>query len=445
MDRSELLSKIRTSRALLEATIARIPEALLTEAALEGNWSVKDLLAHLGWWALRAADIYGALSRGGAPRVVIAEDEIDKVNQRVIEEYRPRSLSEVRAFEAQAFGHLIAIVETAPEADLFQGHRFSWTHGQPFANWISWNTYEHYELHIPMLERLIVRLENDPRLAGAATTMQVVKLARGFLKESGRDIDRVLVDHCFGYASVNDVVKALEPYQNQDGGFFGLEVDIKAPQSNPFATELALSIMRWIALPGDHPMLLKTLGFLETTQLDDGTWRFSSDIYQHDLAPWFRGWQWPNLNPSCTIAGLLRQLGVGSDRLHRRVATLFERLANPQDLLNSEYYNIRPYAYYFYPNNSAPQADFYRWGVVWWMVRAHLTNHDLDATHWMDFAPSPRSHVAQHMPEELLRAKLDQLIAEQDADGGWPTPYSPAWRSWNTASNLLILRAYGRV
>lgn len=445
MDRKELVSKIRTSRIQLESAIGRFPEPRLEEPALQGGWSVKDLMAHLGWWELRAADIYGALSRGSIPRMVIAADEVDKMNARVIEEYRKYPLVEVRAFEAQAFHHLMTIVETAPEADLFSPHRFSWTTGQPFANWIVWNTYEHYEEHIPLLEKRLVELENEPDLPGMIGGTQAIRRATDFLKNAGRDIDKALLDYCFRSATSTNVMEVLSRYQNPDGGFFGLEVDIKAPQSNPFATELALSAMRWANTPADHPVLLKTLGYLETTQLDDGTWRFTSEIYQHNLATWFQGEQGPNLNPSCTIAGILKQLGVGSERLHRRVQGLFDRLAKPEDLLGSEYYQVRPYAYYFLTGQTFPQADFYRWGVVWWLVRAHLTNPELDATHWMDFAPMPSSSIAKYLPETLLRAKLDQLLAEQAEDGGWPTPYDPVWRGWNTATNMLVLRAHGRI
>lgn len=445
MERKELVSKIRTSRALLEAAIGRFPEPRLEEQALPGGWSVKDLIAHLGWWELRAADIYGALSRGSVPRMVIAADEVDNTNVRVIEEYRQYSLEEVRSFEAQAFRHIMTIVETAPEVDLFGAHRFSWTMGQPFANWLMWNTYEHYEEHLPLLEKRLLELENEPDLPGMAGGAQAIRRAAEFVQASGRDIDQALFAYCFRGAAAENVVDALAGYQNPDGGFFGLEVDIKAPQSNPFATELALSAMHWVRLPADHPLLLRTLGYLETTQLDDGTWRFTSEIYQHDLAPWFQGWQWPNLNPSCTIAGLLKQLGVGSERLHRRVQALFDRLAAPEDLLADEYYGVRPYAYYFQSGQTFPEADFYRWGVAWWLTRAHLTNPGLDATHWMDFVPQPSAPVAKLLPESLLRAKLDQLLSEQAEDGGWPTPYSAAWRGWNTALNMLILRAYGRI
>lgn len=445
MDRVELLNNIRAGRDLITAAIARFPKDQLAEQALPNGWSVKDLLAHLGWWEMRVADIYGALSRGGTPRVVIASDEVDKVNARVIEEYRQRPLDEVNAFETQAYRLIITIAETAPDTDLFNGHRFAWTAGQAFYNWIVWNTYEHYEEHLPLIERRLAELERiDPQHMSGDSNPTVVR-AGEFIAKNGRDIEMALFDSFFRGKGPFGALEVLARYQNPDGGFFGLEVDIKAPQSNPFATELALNALRWLAVPRDHPLLLRTLGYLETTQLDDGTWRFTPEIYQHGLAPWFQNWKWPNLNPSCTIDGLLRQIGVGSERLHNRVSALFQRMAKPEDLLGVEYYNVRPYAYYFLASWDFPQSEFYRWGVVWWMTRSHLVDPDLDATHWFDFAPQPRSSIAQRLPPELLAQKIDQLAAEQAADGVWPTPYDPAWRGWNTVMNLNVLRSYEKI
>jgi hypothetical protein len=445
MDRVELLNNIRAGRELIVAAVDRFPAEELFEQALPNGWSVKDVMAHLGWWEMRVADIYGALSRGNTPRVVIAADEVDKVNSWVIEEYRQRSREEVQAFEAHAYRLVLTIAETAPDADLFNPRRFSWTDGQAFFNWIVWNTYEHYAEHLALLERRLEELERIAPQKMAGNSSPPLVRAAAFLAEHGRDIDRALFDSFFAGKGQAAGVEALARYQNPDGGFYGLEVEIKAPQSNPFATELALSAMGWLGLPRDHRLLVGALGYLETTQLDDGTWRFTPEIYQGELAPWFQNWQWPNLAPSCSIAGLLRQMGVGSERLHNRVSALFQRLARPEDLLGNDYYTVRPYACYFLSSWDFPQSEYYRWGVVWWMTRVHLANPDLDAAHWLDFVPQPRSSIAQRLPPALLAEELGQLAAGQSEDGGWSTSDDPAWRGWNTVTNLLILRAYGKI
>lgn len=277
------------------------------------------------------------------------------------------------------------------------------------------------------------------------TTALAVERARGFFATWGRELDRAIFAFHFDGGSREELLAALGRYQNEDGGFgHGLEPDIAAPDSHPFATELALLTCLQADVPRDHPLLARAVAYLEATQDDDGGWRFSPAIHEHELAPWFAGWEWPNLNPACTIAGHLRELGLGSTRLHERVAALFARLARPEDLLSDEYYAVRPYAYYFLPASDHPQAELYRAGVLWWLIRQHRAGTLADAGHFFDYVRHPATYTGQHLPPAILDAQLDRLAAEQTGDGGWPSPYGDHWRGWITTQGLLTLRAFGR-
>jgi hypothetical protein len=278
------------------------------------------------------------------------------------------------------------------------------------------------------------------------TTAAAVERARGFFANWERELDRTMFAYHFDGGSRETLLAALGEYQNEDGGFgHGLEPDITAPYSNPFATELALLICLQANVPRDHPLLQRTVAYLEATQDEDGGWRFTSGVLEHAIAPWFAGWEWPNLNPACPIAGYLRELGLGSARLHERVAALFARLARPDDLLSDEYYAARPYAYYFLPPTDHPQAELYRAGLLWWLIRQHRANTLDDAGHFLDYVRHPGSYTARNLPPGILAAQLDRLAGEQADDGGWPSPYAAHWRGWTTVQNLQTLRAFGRL
>jgi hypothetical protein len=276
--------------------------------------------------------------------------------------------------------------------------------------------------------------------------MERIEKARRFFESNGRDIDRARFEFHFGRGSQNELLEALGRYQNADGGFgHGLEVDIKAPDSNPFATQLALLICLLAEVPVDHPLLQRTVAHLEETQTDDGDWRFSQGVYQHDLAPWFQEWQWPNLNPACTIAGLLKELGLGSERLHARVEALFEKLARPEALLGDDFYAVQPYAFFFLPEWKHQERELYVSGVLWWLIRQHAENKITDAGHFFVYVRNPQTYTGRLLPERILTEELDRLEAEQMEDGGWPTPYDEAWRGHETVNNLLILKQFGRL
>jgi hypothetical protein len=235
---------------------------------------------------------------------------------------------------------------------------------------------------------------------------KILANAQQFIAQHGRKIDQARFALHFNDGSQQDYLDALAEYQNPDGGFGNaLEVDIEAPGSQPF----------------------------------------TKDIYAHPLAPWFQGWTWPNLNPSCTIAGILREYGLGSPLLHQRVAHLFKQWANLGEFTEGEFYAVRAYALYFLPEGNFSQREFYLSGLLWWLIRRHISNEIADNGHWFEYIRSPHSYVGSRLPEDILNDRLDRLVAEQLKDGGWPTPYNPQWRSPVTINNLLVLKAFGRL
>jgi len=274
--------------------------------------------------------------------------------------------------------------------------------------------------------------------------MDVIEKAGLFLQQNGRDIDMARFDYHFGSLSIEGLLVTLGHYQNTDGGFFGLECDIAAPQSNPFAVEDALLICLWANAPVDAPLLKKAVEYLKNTQDEDGGWRFVPEIYTHKLAPWFQGWAWPNLNPACTLAGLLMELKLNSAAVLNRVQQLFDRLEKPEDVTQGEFYTVRPYAMYFIPDTGHPRQSFYRSELVNWFIRQHHLNK-MDNTHFFEYIRSPRTYAGQSIPIEIINTRLDLLLIEQADDGGWPTPYDTHWRPWITVNNLLVLREFGRI
>jgi hypothetical protein len=276
--------------------------------------------------------------------------------------------------------------------------------------------------------------------------MDTIERARSFFQGNGRDIDKARFEAHFGDLPLAQLLEILRRYQHPDGGFGnGLEVDIAAPDSNPFATDLALQICILAGAPREHEILRRAEAYLEQTQSESGDWRFTENVYAQDLAPWFQAWEWPNLNPACPISGHLKELGLGSEALHARVENLFDRLADPLDLAGDEFYKVNPYALYFLPEWAHPQREFYLSGVLWWLIRQHASVSLPDNGHFFEYIRTPETYTAKHLPEGLISGRLEALAAEQAEDGGWPTPYNNAWRGWVTVQNLLVLRAFGRI
>lgn len=151
MDRDELLSQMRSDRQALTEILKHIPEGQMDAPVLHNQWSVKDVLGHLGFWERRAAALYYYFQGGPEPDPKPGTVVIEELNARVFAANRGLALTELVQTEEGAYQTLYHLAATAPEADLFDPQRFPPTDGSPFVNWISGNSYDHYRDHLPDL------------------------------------------------------------------------------------------------------------------------------------------------------------------------------------------------------------------------------------------------------------------------------------------------------
>ena len=145
MSKVELLANIRSGRARFESALAQFSDDQLLAPKLHGGWSIKDLIAHFGFWEGRIVTLSGQLLRGEEPPA--DELPLDELNAQAYAQNQAKSLDEVRREERQAYTQLLAIAVNASEDALFNPLHFAQTEGKPFAEWIANNTYGHYEEH----------------------------------------------------------------------------------------------------------------------------------------------------------------------------------------------------------------------------------------------------------------------------------------------------------
>lgn len=276
-------------------------------------------------------------------------------------------------------------------------------------------------------------------------THDVAERAQDYLAAYGRPVDAAWVRQMRGAASGDDVRAELEPYQNPDGGFGqAFEPDISAPDSNPFAARLAMQVLLAIETPADAPICQRLANWLQTAQDSSSDWPFVQGVYQHPLAPWFAAWTFPSLNPALCIGGAAARLGIGAPEMHERVRTLANRLAQPDEIANASFYNLLPYAEYF-PWVDHPRREEFLASLAEKIAANARGDGYEDAEHFFTHLGPASGELARRVARAAIDAQLDRLQAAQEADGGWPTPYSLHWRSWSTATAVAILRDFGRL
>lgn len=86
-----------------------------------------------------------------------------------------------------------------------------------------------------------------------------------------------------------------------------------------------------------------------------------------------------------------------------------------------------------------PNRNAYIVAIEQGILKADSEGLYADAQHFFDHALNAGETLAARLPEHLMSKWTNALLEEPSDDGGWPTPYDPAWRPWATASAMITL------
>jgi hypothetical protein len=102
-----LIDELQQARDELLAALDRVDAASLTTPGLVGDWSARELMAHLGYWAGHAVEVIHAVEEGRAATVGEGEPPVDEVNDTVARVARQTELATVRKREAASVDALV--------------------------------------------------------------------------------------------------------------------------------------------------------------------------------------------------------------------------------------------------------------------------------------------------------------------------------------------------
>jgi hypothetical protein len=146
-DKTRLLTDIKTEHQRLENYLELLIEADMLRTGVVGDWSVKDLLAHLTAWEQLFLSWYQAGLTNTTVRpspVGMGRTAIDEINQSVYAENKSKPLAQVLEEFHASYRQTLALVESIPEDDIFGQQRFAWTGKHTLADYVTGNTSNHY-------------------------------------------------------------------------------------------------------------------------------------------------------------------------------------------------------------------------------------------------------------------------------------------------------------
>jgi len=147
LTKEKIIERIHIERRRLEQNLAQLSDDDMLEPNVVGEWSVKDIMAHLFDWEQRFLGWYEAGLRGEVPETPapgLKWSQLRILNQQVFEKHRNRSLSDVKAEFQSSFSKMLDTIDRIPEEDIFEIGRFQWTGRENIGGFILANTANHY-------------------------------------------------------------------------------------------------------------------------------------------------------------------------------------------------------------------------------------------------------------------------------------------------------------
>lgn len=158
LNKQVVLERIRVERRRLENKLAELTADQMVEAGVVGEWSVKDVLAHLVDWEQRFKGWYEAGLRGEVPETPapgLSWRDLDVLNQQIYEKHRARDLDAVMAEFDRSYEQVLAMVEGVAEEEMFQAGRYGWLGEENLVGYILVNTANHYRWAKTQIHRWI--------------------------------------------------------------------------------------------------------------------------------------------------------------------------------------------------------------------------------------------------------------------------------------------------
>ncbi len=140
MNKQQVIDKLEKSWADFHQSYAGLTAEELVRPGVMGEWSVKDLLAHVSWWEEEILKHLPEVLQGIRPqRYSVLYGGIDAFNALMTEKWQALSLAETLKRVNATHAALIAYLQTVSE-ELF-------TSNSRFRRRLRLDTYGHYPIH----------------------------------------------------------------------------------------------------------------------------------------------------------------------------------------------------------------------------------------------------------------------------------------------------------
>jgi hypothetical protein len=145
--KKQLLEDMEVEQKALEQLLAEVSPAQMIQSGIVGEWSVKDVLAHLLEWQEMVLNWHAAGVKGKIP-VTPAEGfnwaQLPALNQHIYEKHCNRPLSDIQKEFASSYKKCLSTVQGLSDEELFTRGHYAWTKNNTLGTYFVSCTSSHY-------------------------------------------------------------------------------------------------------------------------------------------------------------------------------------------------------------------------------------------------------------------------------------------------------------
>jgi hypothetical protein len=145
--KDDLLAAIDKERGKLKTLLDSLSPDEMTAPGIVGEWSVKDVLAHLIEWEQMCLGWYRAGLEGEIPALPAPGfkwNQTPELNQQIFEKHGDRALEYVLQQFEGSYREIHAVIQSLSNEELFTAGRYAWTKKNTLGTYMVSATSSHY-------------------------------------------------------------------------------------------------------------------------------------------------------------------------------------------------------------------------------------------------------------------------------------------------------------
>jgi hypothetical protein len=145
--KARVIERLHAERRRLEANLARLNREDIVRPDTMGEWSFKDVLAHLAHWEAFWPDWIAASRRGEeveTPAPGLTWKDLHILNQRIYEEHCDQPLDDVLEYFRSTHTQFMALTESLTDEEVLTPGFYAFTGGGSLYDWL--NAYAAHDL-----------------------------------------------------------------------------------------------------------------------------------------------------------------------------------------------------------------------------------------------------------------------------------------------------------